>query len=228
MNRYYFEEAIVLKYQKIKDSDLLLTLYGKTKGKYNAIAPGALNIKNRLRGRVEPFCWGKGYFVVRRSLDLLINWETIDSYWEIRNNFEKLNLAFSIIKTIDKFVISEYSDEKIFNIIIEALNLVKEKYILYLKEIFFLKLLQSQGLINNFSIRCDKCGKVFNDEDILRVNIYENKVFCKNCSSIGLIVSLESIKSINNILNHSISELKNINIFQEICNLVKEYEKTLM
>lgn len=227
MNRYYFEEAIILKNQRIRDADLLLTIYGRSKGKYNVIAPGALKIKNRLRGKIEPFSWGKGYFVVRKNLDWLINWEVKDIFWDIRINLEKLNSALSIISIVEKNTPWEYSDENLFNMLLTILKLIKKRDSIFFKEIFFIKYLQSQGLISNFSKYCNKCNKLFEDE-IIRINILENKVYCKNCSFSGIAISLVTLENLNKILEMTLEESLNLNLLKiEFENLIKEYEKSL-
>ncbi|MEN2984852.1 MAG: DNA repair protein RecO [Dictyoglomaceae bacterium] len=227
MNRYYFEEAIVLKNQRIRDSDLLLTIYGRSKGKYNVIAPGALKFKNRLRGKIELFSWGKGYFIKRKSLDWLINWEIKDIFWNIRTSFEKLNSALSIISIVERNTPWENPDENLFNIVINILKLIKENNSEFFKEIFFIKYIQSQGLIDKFSTSCDKCGKVFKNE-IVRINIIENKVYCKNCSFSGITISLETLQNLNRILDLPLEESINLNLSKiEFENLIREYEKTI-
>ncbi|MCS7201657.1 MAG: DNA repair protein RecO [Dictyoglomus sp.] len=227
MNRYYFEEAIVLKNQRIRDSDLLLTIYGRSKGKYNVIAPGALKFKNRLRGKIELFSWGKGYFIKRKSLDWLINWEIKDIFWNIRTNFEKLNSALSIISIVERNTPWENPDENLFNIVINILKLIKENNSEFFKEIFFIRYIQSQGLIDKFSTSCNKCGKVFKNE-IVRINIIENKVYCKNCSFSGVAISLETLQNLNKILDLPLEESINLNLSKiEFENLMREYEKTI-
>lgn len=227
MSKYYFEEAIILKNQRIKDADLLLTIYGRSKGKYSVVAPGALKIKNRLRGKIEPFSWGRGYFVVRRNIDLLINWEVIDIFWDIRTNFGKLNSAIDIISIVERNTPWEDSDEHLFNMLLEMLKLIREKNSSFFKEVFFIKYLQSQGFINTFSIRCNKCDKLFN-ENLIRMDIFENKVYCKNCSFSGISISLETLKNLNKILILSLKESLDIELSKkEFEDLIREYEKNL-
>ncbi|MCX7846038.1 MAG: DNA repair protein RecO [Dictyoglomaceae bacterium] len=227
MNRYYFEEAIILKNQRIKDADLLLTIYGRSKGKYNVIAPGALKIKNRLRGKMEPFSWGVGYFVIRRNLDWLINWEIKDIFWDIRVNLEKLNSTLDIIGIIEKNTPWENPDENLFNIFLDMLKLIREENSLFFKEVFFVKYLQSQGLINKFSKRCNKCNRIF-EEDMIQINILENKVYCKNCSYSGIYISLTTLQNLNKILEMSLKESINLSLSKiEFENLIKEYEKNM-
>ncbi|MGB9857241.1 MAG: DNA repair protein RecO [Dictyoglomaceae bacterium] len=229
MSRYYFEEAIILRYQRIEDANLLLTLYGRSKGKYNAIAPGALKIKNRLRGKVEPFTWGKGYFVIRKNLDWLINWEVEDIYWDIRTDLKKLNSVVGIVNIIEKNTSWENPDENLFQMLLDTLKLIREKNPEHIKEIFFIKFLQSQGLINKFSPICGKCDKLLEKEDIIRLNVSENKVYCKNCSFYGVAISLDTLESINKILTLTLSQVVSLNILkEEFEKLIKEYENNIL
>lgn len=214
-SKYYYEEGIILFKKKIGEGDLLLTIFGKQKGKILVKAPGALKIKNRLRGRVEIFTVGRGYFVKRKELDLLISWEVHERFNNIVEDVSKFFLVSKFIREIDKFIPLEVKDMEIYNMIYSFL-----KYWKVLDEtvgnIFVIKVLQKLGYLSSILLECQKCGKNLINEKDIYVDISNNKAFCVNCKNMNLYsTKVEALLGYNTILNMDFNtllekDLKNI------------------
>ncbi|HOJ92273.1 MAG TPA: DNA repair protein RecO [Dictyoglomaceae bacterium] len=202
-NRYYYEEGIILNRKKVGDGDLLLNVYGKGKGKFWVKAPGALKMKNRLRGRVEVLTYGKGYFVNRKELDLLVNWQVYDRFSDLKDD---LNNFFLVAKYIDLFNESiplEVKDTEVFNLLLSFLQVKKVNG--SIGKIFLLKIWQRLGFLAPFSEKCASCNKGLSD--FVVVDFLDNKIFCKNCVRNGFVIPFDEIKNYNKILGEPFEKL---------------------
>ena len=206
-NRYYYEEGIILFKKKIGEGDLLLTIYGKEKGKFYAIARGALKIKNRLRGKVSIFSVGKGYFVKRREVDLLISWESYEKFLEILEDVDKFILISDYIKRADKFIPLEVKDLVVYSYFYDLLKnwrLINR----YLGDVFLIKLLQRLGYMGKLELKCKKCGKDLSKGDYMYFNLRDNVVYCEDCKDIGsLKVDLKEVMEFNEVLDKTFDEI---------------------
>ncbi|MCX7719709.1 MAG: DNA repair protein RecO [Dictyoglomus thermophilum] len=221
-SRYYYEEGIILFKKKIGEGDLLLTIYGKEKGKFFAIAKGALKIKNRLRGKVSIFSVGRGYFVRRREVDLLISWESYEKFLEILEDVDKFILISDYIRRADKFIPLEVKDLVIYSYFY---NFLKSWRLIdkYLGDVFLIKLLQRLGYMGKLELKCKKCIKDLSKNDYMYFNLRDNVVYCEECKDIGSVkVDLREVMEFNEILDKTFDEIvreKYINSFDNL-NLI--------
>lgn len=225
MSRYYYEEAIILSGKKVGESNLLLSIYGKTKGKYQVIAPGALKLRNRLRGRVDPFTFGKGYFVIRRNYDWLINWEVYDYYLEIKRDLEKYFSASKLVNILNEVIPFQAPDKDVFMMLLKTLNNLKYKNIRNVDDIFLLKLLQQQGYVTSISYICGKCGKNLENNESIFIDVNENKAYCKDCRNIGISISFEELRLINSIIDSDIELTLNLDLSDSVREIIKRYKE---
>ncbi|MFN2216684.1 MAG: DNA repair protein RecO, partial [Anaerolineales bacterium] len=84
--RSFRVEAVILKHSDWGESDRMLVIMTRQKGKLRAVAKGARKMRSRKAGHVEPFMHvslqlarGKGPFIVTDA-------ETIDAYQPLRDD----------------------------------------------------------------------------------------------------------------------------------------------
>ena len=222
-NRYYYEEGLIIDRRKIGDGDLILLFYGKEKGKYWVKAPGALKIKNRLRGKVEVITFGKGYFVKRKELDLLINWEVMERFIDIKRDVDTFIYVTSYIKRAEKFLPEGVKDKEIFDLLYSFLKEIRKTNTNILGDIFLIKLWQKLGFLPFIPTICAKCGKKLNSNEKLLLDIKDYKVYCVSCNNLDMEMDLEVINKYNEILTYDfkyIVEPNRIMDFEEIKNLM--------
>jgi len=193
-NRYYYEEGIILFKKKVGEGDLLLTIYGKEKGKFLAIARGALKIKNRLRGKVNIFSIGKGYFVKRREVDLLIFWDSYEKFFEIIKDVDKFIILSKYLKKADKFIPLE----------VKNWNLINK----YSGDVFLIKLLQKLGYISKVELKCKGCDKDLLKDEYVYFDLDNRKIYCEDCRTLkSLKIKSEEVIKFNEILDRTFDEL---------------------
>ncbi|MGB9788525.1 MAG: DNA repair protein RecO [Dictyoglomus sp.] len=206
-NRYYYEEGIILFKKKVGEGDLLLTIYGKEKGKFLAIARGALKIKNRLRGKVNIFSIGKGYFVKRREVDLLIFWDSYEKFFEIIKDVDKFIILSKYLKKADKFIPLEVKDLEIYEYLYKFLknwNLINK----YSGDVFLIKLLQKLGYISKVELKCKGCDKDLLKDEYVYFDLDNRKIYCEDCRTLkSLKIKSEEVIKFNEILDRTFDEL---------------------
>ncbi len=93
MSRTYQARGIILKGMPFGEADRLVTLLSPEYGLIRAIVPGARKQKSRLRGRSELFVVNQLLIAKGRSLDKIIQAETIESYPGLSKELGKLAAA---------------------------------------------------------------------------------------------------------------------------------------
>ncbi|MCW6034876.1 DNA repair protein RecO [Spirulina subsalsa FACHB-351] len=90
MSRTYKATGINLKSLALGECDRLVTILTAEYGLVQAVAPGARKPKSSLRGRIEPFVVNELLLVKGRSLDKIIQAETLESYPRLSQDLGKL------------------------------------------------------------------------------------------------------------------------------------------
>jgi DNA repair protein RecO (recombination protein O) len=93
MNQKYKAKGIILKGSSLKESDRLVTILTPEYGLIRAVAPGAKKHKSRLRGRTELFVVNELLLVRGRSLDKIIQADTLYTYPGLSRDLGKLASA---------------------------------------------------------------------------------------------------------------------------------------
>src|SRR4051812_7357149 len=91
--RVYRAEAVVLKRLSIGETDRVVTLFTRDRGKLNAVAKGARGPRSKLAGVTEPFTYFKGLLALGQNLDVLTQAEVQGSYPELRKDLTKIGYA---------------------------------------------------------------------------------------------------------------------------------------
>ena len=84
--RVYKTPAIVLRQRKLGDTDKILTLYTANLGKLEAVVKGVRKTRSRLAGHVEPLTQATFMLAKGKSLDIVTQVETIESFQPLRDD----------------------------------------------------------------------------------------------------------------------------------------------
>src|SRR6476469_7490501 len=88
--RVYRAEAVVLRTRRLGDADRILTLFTPNLGKIDAVAKGVRKQTSRKAGHLEPRTLTSLLLAHGRSLDLVTDTQTIDSFLPLREDLERL------------------------------------------------------------------------------------------------------------------------------------------
>ena len=97
-------EAIILKGFKYGDSSKIITLFSQDIGKFSAIVKGVRNSKSKNSGVFENMNLVNVLFNKKdnRDLQFISNAECISSFPKVKENFEKLMVAYKLLELHQK------------------------------------------------------------------------------------------------------------------------------
>lgn len=114
MSRTYQATGIILKSAPMGESDKLVTVLTPHFGVIRAIAPGARKPKSRLRGRTEIFVVNELLLVKGRSLDKLVQADTLESYPGLSRQLAKLAIAQYWAEVVLAMELSDQPHEELY------------------------------------------------------------------------------------------------------------------
>jgi DNA repair protein RecO (recombination protein O) len=120
--RVYKTPAIVLRQRKLGDTDKILTLYTANLGKIDAVAKGVRKARSRLAGHVEPLTQATFLLAKGKSLDIVTQVETIESFQRLRDDLDRLSRALYACELIDKFTEPHADNFGLYRLLLDTLR----------------------------------------------------------------------------------------------------------
>ncbi|MGF1542392.1 MAG: DNA repair protein RecO [Pleurocapsa sp.] len=125
MSQKYKAIGIVLKGSSFKESDRLVTILTSEYGLIRAVAPGAKKHKSRLRGRTELFVVNELLIVTGRSLDKIVQADTIYTYPGLSRDIGKLACAQYLAELALALALSEQPQTELYELLNEHLRRIE-------------------------------------------------------------------------------------------------------
>ena len=122
--RVYKTPAIVLRQRKLGDADKILTLYTANLGKIEAVAKGVRKTRSRLAGHVEPLTQATFMLAKGKSLDIVTQVETIESFQPVRDDLDRLSRALYTAELIDRFTEPHEEQFVLYRLLLDTLRRV--------------------------------------------------------------------------------------------------------
>lgn len=130
-------DAIILKGFKYGDSSKIVTIFSADSGKFSAIVKGVRNSKSKFSGVFETMNYISLIYNKKENRDLQIisNAECVSTFPEIKENFEKLMIAYKLSDLTSRMMFEYDVSNEVFHLLLNvltALNNTKTKFdILY-------------------------------------------------------------------------------------------------
>ena len=122
----YKATGIILKGATLKETDRLVTILTPEYGLIRAVAPGAKKLKSRLRGRTELFVVNELLIIRGRSLDKIIQAETIYTYPGLSKDLGKLAAAQYLGELAVYIAVDEQPQESLYELLNEHLRRIEQ------------------------------------------------------------------------------------------------------
>ncbi len=175
----YKTRGIVLKEVKFNESDKILTILSRDSGKIQAIAKGARKPKSKIIAASQVFCHSDYVLYRGKSMYTVNQADIIDSFYSIREDFEKLIYATYIMELTDAGIVKEESNSKIFDLILKTLNvLVSSDDYMQLIRAFELKFMSFIGYRPHLK-SCVNCQSKLNSNMKFSYNL--GGILCSKC-----------------------------------------------
>ena len=125
MSQKYKARGIILKGSSIKESDRLVTVLTPDYGVIRAVAPGAKKIKSSLRGRTQLFVINELLILRGKSLDKIIQADTIYTYPGLSKDIGKLAAAQYLAELSLFLAIDEQPQPELYELFNEHLRRIE-------------------------------------------------------------------------------------------------------
>ena len=125
INQKYKATGIVLKGSSLKENDRLITVLTPEYGLIRAVAPGAKKYKSQLRGRTELFVVNELLIIKGRSLDKIIQADTLYTYPGLSRDIGKLATAQYLAELSLALAVDEQPQPDLYQLLNEHLRRVE-------------------------------------------------------------------------------------------------------
>jgi DNA repair protein RecO (recombination protein O) len=125
MNQKYKAIGIVLKGSSLKENDRLVTVLTPEYGLIRAVAPGAKKYKSPLRGRTELFVINEFLVIRGRSLDKIIQADTIYTYPGLSRDLGKLATAQYLAELSIALAVAQQPQSELYELLNEHLRRIE-------------------------------------------------------------------------------------------------------
>ena len=174
-------KAIVLKEIPCKEEDKIIVVFSREYGKISIYAKGARKTKSAYLAGTQMLTYSDFLIYKKDNLSNLSKIDLIDSFLDIKNDYEKLYLAMYFAEIIDALIIEDMPQKDLFDFFLESLNkLKKSKDISLMKSIFELRAIAIAGYMPNV-LTCSECGKEL-DEDCYFIS-KDDGITCTSCNT---------------------------------------------
>ena len=187
--------GIVLAENNMGDFDKMLTILTPNLGKISCVAKGARRPKSALLAGTQLFCFAE-YLTYKGSNTYHINsLETIEFFYNIRTDLDKLQYAVHISKIVQDVVQENQNSFNVLQLVLNTLYIISEsdKNLDLIISIFKLRLLAILG----YSPNIKECRNCKTKENLKYFSIKDSSFKCEACgkSDKSCIEMLESTKN---------------------------------
>lgn len=155
--RVYQANAIVLRRINLGETDKIVTLLTREKGKLSAVAKGSRRPTSRLAGATELFGLCRMLLAVGQTLDVVTQVEVREAFPDLRHHLNRIAAASYMAELADHFTEERLPNEEIFDLLLAGLYVVSASDdVAYVVTAFSLHLMSVSGYSPTFD-RCARC-----------------------------------------------------------------------
>jgi len=153
--RTYVAEGVVLRRVSLGETDRIVTILTGEHGKLDAVAKGARKPGSKLSGASEPFTRVRGLLAAGRSLDVMTQCETVETFAQTRSDLELLARATYLCDLTDEFTADHEPATAELGLLLDALRGLDQRprYPDGVVHAFELRFLSARG----YAPRLDRC-----------------------------------------------------------------------
>lgn len=172
--------GIILSENNLGDFDKMLTILTPGLGKISCVAKGARRPKSSLLAGTQLFCFGEYLMYKGTSTYHMNSCETIEIFYNIRTDLDKLKYAMHINKIVQDVTEENQNCYRILQLLLNTLYTISQtdKDLDLVLSIFKLRLLCILG----FTPRIKKCTNCGEEENTYYFSLKDSGFKCEACS----------------------------------------------
>jgi len=177
----YTTEAIVLRLQKYREADALVTLLTKERGKVTGVAKGIYKPASSLRGGVQPYSINEMMLDAGRStLHTIVQSDCMEILLTIRQSYEGMAFGAYWAELLENFGQEELVDDALYQLAKAGFLGLAVNAGAFMGRVLEVRLIEQQGLRPDFGYCCI-CGDTLGKEKISYFSGSEGGFLCKDC-----------------------------------------------
>ncbi len=122
MSRSYTAEALVINRRNSGEADKVITLLSKFRGKFDANAKGVRKVASRRGPNLDLLNHIKVSFASGRTLDVITEVQTIDSFKRAKSDLEKVGYSYHVTELVKEFLEEGQGGREIFDLLLTTLK----------------------------------------------------------------------------------------------------------
>ena len=176
--------AFVIKKVDFKDSDYVITLFGRGAGKFAGIAKGARKLESKFGGVFDLLNLVEVVFYRGSNLKFISEAEIMESWEGLKKSGEAINVGMRCARTVGKFLEEGQREAEVFDLLEETYSCLDENQAnpRVREGAFYLKFFRHLGYLPQLD-RCAKCGRSVGLEGPVNFSPKDGGVVCSSCSS---------------------------------------------
>jgi DNA repair protein RecO (recombination protein O) len=202
----YRDEGVVLRTWKLGESDRIVVLFTRGRGKVRAVAKGVRKTKSKFGARMEPTSHvALQLHEGRGELDIVTQAETIDHLGALRDDRDRHTRAPALLEAVDTIAQERAPDSRLYTMLVGALRTLAARDHPLVVPGFFLKLLAHEG----FQPRVDGCAVCDDDVSLVAFDLEEGGLLCP-VHRRGVAITPEAIVLLRQVLGGRLHEALNV------------------
>ncbi|MBR5479257.1 MAG: DNA repair protein RecO [Clostridia bacterium] len=199
------ERGLVLRTTAYKDADVMLTLLTEVSGKISVIARGARRKGSRIGAAIEPLAFSEFTLYSSGSSFSLNEAESLELFYELRNDIEALTLGNYIAEVSDIVSDSEVADPHVLRLALNSLYALSRKTAPreVIKAAFELKIACLAGYQPDIFF-CSACDKPAAEG---RFNIENAAIYCNCCPGYGMTLDAGALSAMRYVIGADIKRV---------------------
>ncbi|MEN8253634.1 MAG: DNA repair protein RecO [Patescibacteria group bacterium] len=124
MKRSFSTPAIILKRSNVGETDRVLTLLTRKRGKLVCIAKGVRKMGSSKRAYLEPGNYVDAFLIKTKSMPLLTQAKLINQFSDGNSNLKKIRQLTQVLEIVDRLFVEGEEELELFEQVREILNLL--------------------------------------------------------------------------------------------------------
>jgi DNA repair protein RecO (recombination protein O) len=158
----YRDEGVVLRVQKLGEADRIITLLTKRHGRIRAVAKGVRRTRSKFGASVEPFSHVDLQLYAGRSLDIVVQAESLTAYGShLVGDYGRYTAGTAVLETAERLTAEEREPSlRLFLLVVGALRSLSQRDPSLVLDAFLLRAMSVAGYAPALAecARCDAPG----------------------------------------------------------------------
>jgi len=120
--RTYQTEAVIIKKTKLREADVIFTLYTPHLGKIQAFAKSVRKTKSKMAGHLELLTHSQVSLARGRNLDTIIGSQTINSFLPLKSDLWLTSCGLYITELVNQFTVDNVESLSLFQLLLESMK----------------------------------------------------------------------------------------------------------